>query len=115
MRYESMDVELSDVDDDILNPPVNQILQNNVILRCNVPFQINNKSGILQLIGWDSFNDVHSLVNHETNIHSCISTRVLYNEEINVIINRNSRMTELINLLNVINLNMGKHNVNLNN
>lgn len=115
MRYESMDVELSDVDDNILNPPVNQILQNNVILRCNVPFQINNKSRILQLIGWDSFNDVHSLVNHETNIHSCISTRVLYNEQINVIINKNSRMTELINLLNVINLNMGKHNVNLNN
>jgi hypothetical protein len=115
MRYESMDIELLSDVDDILNPPVNQILQNNVILRCNVPFQINNKSGILQLIGWDSFNDVHSLVNHETNIHSCISTRVLYNEQINVIINKNSRMTELINLLNVINLNMGKHNVNLNN
>ena len=87
MRYESVDVELlNDINDDILNPPVNQILQNNVILRCNVPFKINNNSGILQLMGWDNFNDVHSLVNHETNIHSCISTRILYNEQINIII-----------------------------
>ena len=75
MRYESNDIQLlDDVIDDILNPPVNQNLLNNVILRCNVPFKINysidNKSGILQLIGWENFNDVNSLVNHETNIHS---------------------------------------------
>ena len=118
MRYESNDIQLlDDVIDDILNPPVNQNLLNNVILRCNVPFKINysidNKSGILQLIGWENFNDVNSLVNHETNIHSCISTRNLFNEEINLVINKNARITELINLLNTINTNL-EHNVNLN-
>ena len=119
MRYESVDVELlNDVDDDILNPPVNQNLINSVVLRCNVSFKIdstNNRSGILQLIGWNDFNNVHSLFNPETNIHSSISTRLLLNEEINYVINKDSRKNELMNLLNTINTNMGKHNVNLNN
>ena len=114
MRYESNHIELNGDIHNILNPNVIENLLNNVIFRCNIPFKVN-KCGILQLIGWNDYVNVNSLHNPETNIHSIISTRILINEEINLVINKEARITELINLLNTINTNMGKHNINLNN
>ena len=114
MRYESDDIKLNGDNHSILNPPLFKYLINNVILLSNVSFRINI-CGILQLIGMNDFNKVDSIHNPETGIHSIISRRILKNEEINLVINKKFRITELINLLNSINTSMGKHNVNLNN
>ena len=115
MRYESNFIELNGDIHNILNPNVIEKLLNNVIFRCNIPFKINKNSGILQLIGCDDYVNLGSKFNPETNIHSRYFKIVLNNEEINYVINRKTRIKELINLLTTINTNMGRPNINLNN